>query len=153
MSVHSRRRLIDRTIWSPNLLQEVPPRFRTIYTVLLPFKYTVLFVFGILSSLSRVDGAIARLTTGAYSDLWPPALATASLLALLGLAFRRWVLELWATSFVLALLLVYPIALAASAIASRELRTGALAIGLLVLLASPAWRVADIVRTERRRRP
>lgn len=144
-------RLLARSIWSPSLLEEVPPRFRGIYTVLLPLKYSLFVVFGSVTTIETAGGAIARITSGTYSDLWPVLVAAASLAALVGLIARRWALELWATFTLVALLLVYPIALAVTGLLAGNERTIGLGIGLLVFLVAPAWRISDIIRTERRR--
>ena len=138
------------TIWDPALRDEVPERFRSIYTVVLPLKYALFFGFGVAGSLSFIP-VFSRVVSLAYADLWTLLVGIFSLAALIGLVFRIAMLELYATILLDVLLMVYVIALLVLGL-SGDLGRFALSIGVPVFVVLPTWRVLDIIRTERRRR-
>lgn len=146
------RRLARGTVWDTALLeQEVPRRFRGIYTTVLPLEYATIAAFASVVLGSRTQGAIARISSGQYADLWTLAIAVLSVLAGIGLCFRLERLELVATLVLVAGLVTYPIANIIIGAHEGNLLQMGLGIVLFQLIYFPVWRLFDIARTARRR--
>lgn len=146
----SEARLLVGTIWERALLEEVPRRFRPIYTIVLPLKYFIFTLFGLLASANRIP-TIDHLTSVDYGDLWTAMVGLTASLCLAGLIWRREQLELYSLILLCAGLATYPIGAAVLAIAGDSDRAP-LAVGLFVFLVLPIWRIFDLVRTLRLRK-
>lgn len=148
-SPKQRRPLLQGTIWDRSLLEEVPQRWRSLYTIVLPLKYALFVGFGIAGTLSRIP-AVGEFFSVGYGEIWTILVGFTGALSLAGLVFRRAHLELYATIVLDTLLLSYLGSLVALGVAGDVDRM-ALAVALPVVFILPAWRIVDIVRTERRR--
>lgn len=139
------------TIWNDNLLQEVPARFRGLYTVLLPVNYGLLVMFGLLGTLAVVGPAapVAQVTSSlSYATIWTLMVGVTALATFAGLAFRRESLELYAGIFLIIGMSTYPIADAVLSI-TGDLRHASLSFGLFTFVLLPGWRTFDLVRVLR----
>lgn len=139
------------TIWDPSLLQEVPQRFRPIYTVVLPVKYVLFAAFGFIGTLTIVP-SVAAATSVDYGDLWTAMVGLTGVVCLAGLVWRREQLELYALIALVVGFATYPISAGILWLTTHDLERAALAVGLWVFLILPMWRITDLVRTIRRRR-
>ena len=144
-----RRHFWAGTIWDRDLLEEVPPRFRHLYTVWLPLEYFILLCFGGAGAVFIVP-SLASLATAEFADYWTLTVGLLATLSLAGLVARRALLELVSVITLAVCLSSYLIALVVLAFALDADRLPN-AIGLLTILVLPVWRAFDIVRTERRR--
>lgn len=139
------------TVWEPGGLDaEVPRRYQALYTIVIPLKLLLFAGFGIAGTLVRIP-TVDLVTSITYGDLWTSMLGLTALLALAGSIYRRELLELYATIALVVGYATYPIGAAVLALAGDSDRAP-LAIGLWVLIVTPAWRIVDLVRTIRRRR-
>lgn len=146
-----RSRNLRGTVWEPGVLDgEVPPRFRPIYTVVLPLKLALFAGFGIAGTIVRVP-TVDLVTSVSYGDVWTVMLGLTAVLALAGSVYRREQLELYATIALVVGYATYPLGAAVLSLAC-DVDRAPLAIGLWVLIVTPAWRIIDLVRTIRRRR-
>lgn len=148
-SSQPRRPLLQGTIWDRSLLEEVPQRWRALYTVVLPLKYLLFLGFGIAGISTRIP-AISEFVSVGYGDVWTVLVGLTGALALVGISARRPLLELYAAIVLEVLLLSYVCSLLALA-AAGDLDRLAMAVGFPIVLGLPAWRIVDIIRTERRR--
>lgn len=138
-------------MWGSSLLEEVPRRFRSLYTVELPLKYATIAVFAIIVLISRSAGVIGRVSSGQYSDLWTLAICLLAFACIGAVAFRLERLEFWLTITLCSGLVTYPIANIIIGVHEHDLRQMALGIVLFQLVYFPGWRIFDIARTSRRR--
>lgn len=151
-SLLSRSRVLLRsTIWDPSLLEEVPRRFRPIYTTVLPIKYALFTLFGVIGTLTLVP-TITQLTSVDYGDVWTAMVGLTGGVCLAGLIWRREQLELYSLIALVVGFSTYPIGALILWIGTADSSRAALAAGLWVFLILPIWRVSDLVRTIRRRR-
>jgi hypothetical protein len=139
------------TIWDVSLLEEVPRRFRPIYTTVLPIKYALFALFGIIGTLTTIP-TIVDLTSVDYSDIWTAMLGLTGLVSLAGLIWRHEQLELYCSIALIIGFSTYPVASIMLWIVEGDLQNAALAVGLWGFLVLPMWRTVDLVRTIRRRR-
>lgn len=146
------KRIRSRTVWDPSYtLEDSPPRYWPLYTVVLPLTYFSFMVFGTLGTIATVP-AIDRFASVGYGDIWGMVIGFLSTITLFGLIFRLHWLELIATVLLVVALASYPISVAGIAIFDHDLNRWALAAGLPVLLYLSAWRVTDLVRFIRKAR-
>lgn len=145
-----RSRLLLRTIWDPSLLEEVPQRFRPIYTVVLPVKYVLFALFGLIGTLTIVP-TVADLTSVDYGDVWTAMVGLTGGVCFAGLARRIEGLELYSLIALVVGFSTYPLGAAILWI-QGDVTRAPLAAGLWVFLVLPLWRISDLVRTIRRRR-
>jgi hypothetical protein len=138
------------SVWDKSLLEEVPARFRSLYTIVLPVKYFIFFLFGVFGVIYQNAPTLAKVTSESYVDIWTLVVGAAALVCLLGLAARRAQAELYATIILVVTLASYPLSLIWVGIGG-DLEKLDLGIGLFVFLVLPTWRIFDIVRTERHR--
>lgn len=142
------RRAIRGSIWDPALLEEIPLRFRPLYTVALPANYALFGLFGLLGLLTAVP-TVAALTSIDYGDVWTMMVGLTGAISLVGLVGRRPQLELYALIALVVGFATYPIALLILALVGKS--TLALAAGTWAFVVLPIWRVSDLVRAARRR--
>ena len=141
------RGLFQKTVWSHYNTAKIPPRYQLLYTLVLPFKYMMIGLYGAFSisvpitSIDLVFGPI-------YGDLWSFALMLSGIGALAGICFYArliWV-EIWSLLFMVTLMLTYVGAIfTASVVGAESFRFLSLLL-VLVFLPMPSWRVWDIVR-------
>lgn len=146
-----RRRLLRSTIWDLSLLEEVPARFRPIYTVVLPVKYTLFALFGLIGTLTVVP-TIVTLTSVDYGDVWTAMVGLTGGVCLVGLVRRLERLELYSLIALIIGFATYPIGALILWLGSGDSDRAALAVGLWVFLILPMWRVSDLIHTIRLRR-
>jgi hypothetical protein len=142
-------RLIKGTIWDESLLTEVPRRFRSLYTIVLPIKYGFFFLFGVIGLIADTAPTLAVLTSPSYVEIWTLVIGACAAISFVGLAIQHFRMELYATVVLSIMLFSYPLALIVEGFG--DIQKLDLGVGLLVFLVMPVWRVFDIVRTERRR--
>lgn len=146
-----RSRHLRGTVWDPGILDaEVPRRFQSLYTVVLPLKLALFAGFGIAGTIVRVP-TVDLVTSVNYGDVWTVMLGLTAVLALAGEIYRREQLALYSTIALVIGYATYPLG-ALVLTAGGDLDRAPLAIGLWVLVVTPAWRIIDLVRTIRRRR-
>lgn len=97
---------MPKTIWSRNALPLVPPRFRTLFTVLIPAIDVGVIIFG-LSSLLLGSKIVGDFTIPIFLPLWACLILVGAVAALIGLIFIRHRLELVGRGAVLLGLIVY----------------------------------------------
>lgn len=144
------------SIWDPELLREVPARFRGLYTVLLPAHHLALMTFGLFSLVavhqrSSPPSTLEEATTVGFAGAWSAAVVLLSASALAALATRLGRTELVVLIALVCLLVSYPFALIAVGFSEGSAIRIALGFAMLGFLLLPAWRAVDLVRTERRR--
>lgn len=143
----------QHTIWNRDLLEEVPTRFRGLYTVLLPVNYGLLVMFGLLGTLAVVGPAapVAQVTSSlSYATIWTLMVGVTALVTFTGLAFRREWLELFAGIFLIIGMSTYPIADVVLSL-TGDLRHASLSFGLFTFVLLPLWRTVDLVQVLRLR--
>jgi len=135
---------LDHTVWGRSYIEEeVPERYRSLYTVALPLQLLCFIVFGTLGTIANVPSV--QLVAGVdYVDIWAALLAVIGAATFCALVFRFHWAELVAMIFLVAGLLSYPVSVALLAIGDQDLDRWALAAGLPALLVLPAWRVGDL---------
>jgi hypothetical protein len=150
--LHARRiELLRSTIWDLSLLEEVPQRFRPIYTVVLPVKYALFALFGFIGTLTIVP-SVVELTSVDYGDVWTAMVGLTGGVCLAGLIWRRERLELYSLIALVVGFATYPVSALVLWVLAGDSDRAALAAGLWVFLILPMWRISDLVRTIRRRR-
>lgn len=141
------RSLAQATVWSHYNKTAVPKRYQGIYTVVLPFKYTIIALYGLVSigyPLSSID-----LTMGIiYGDLWSFSLMITGLASLVGIAFYPkllWV-EAIALCGILALMGAYIICIFWAGLAGHENFRFLSLLLTAMFIWVPYWRLIDIIR-------
>jgi hypothetical protein len=145
-----KRTLLRRTIWAPELLEEVPHRFRGLFTVALPLSYGVISAFGVAGTLTRVP-SVALVTSVTYGDIWTLLIGVTALLALVGLIRRLEGLELYAGIALVVGYATYPLSALKLWMFDADIDRAPLAFGLWAFVILPAWRAVDATRIIRRR--
>jgi cation transport ATPase len=131
-----------RTVWSKDAMPLVPPRFRSIYTVLLPVIDVGLILFGI-TSLTAGSKIIGDFTLPWFRVAWGAMILAGAVVALIGLVFMRKRTELLGRFAVGMGLLIYVAAIIMYIAAGSS--TSALTLVLvLIRLAALSWRVNDL---------
>lgn len=131
-----------RTVWSKDAMPLVPPRFRSIYTVLLPVIDVGLILFGI-TSLTAGSKIIGDFTLPWFRVAWGAMILAGAIVALIGLVFMRKRTELLGRFAVGMGLLIYVAAIIMYIAAGSS--TSALTLVLvLIRLAALSWRVNDL---------
>jgi hypothetical protein len=143
-------RLLRGTIWDPVLLEEVPPRFRWLYTVLLPVNYTLLALFGAFGIIATI-APVAQVTSLSYANIWTLMVGLTATLTLVGLACRLEAMELYCGIALTIGMATYPVADVILSLRG-DLQHASLAFGLFTFILLPSWRVVDIVRIRRHRK-
>lgn len=135
-----------RTVWSPDALPLVPPRFRPIYTTLLPIADGIFLVFSLFAVIVGSQ-VVEDFTLQWFPYAWAATMWVGSVLASIGLVFLQDYVELWGKCVLVIGFVVYggilgvyvwhgslssilTICLVAAAIAALSLRIGDL-IGVL----------------------
>lgn len=141
------RNVFQKTVWSHVMQAEIPPRYELIYTAVLPFKYFMIGMYGLLSigapitSIDLVFGDI-------YGDIWSTALATCGFGAVIGVIFYNrliWLEALATVTMVTLMLLYVGCILTAFLLGAEAFRFLSLLL-VMIFLPMPSWRVYDIVR-------
>lgn len=141
------RSLWQATVWSHYNKTDVPKRYHGIYTVVLPFKYSILALYGLISigyPLTSIDFTMGII----YGDLWSFSLMITGLASLIGEVFYPrllWV-EAIALCGVLALMAAYVVCLFWAALAGFENFRFLSLLLVLMFIWMPGWRLWDIVR-------
>lgn len=131
-----------KTVWSKDAMPLVPPRFRSIYTVLLPVIDVGLILFGI-TSLTAGSKIIGDFTLPWFRVAWGAMILAGAVVALIGLVFMRKRTELLGRFAVGMGLLIYVAAIIMYIAAGSS--TSALTLVLvLIRLAALSWRVNDL---------
>lgn len=138
-----------KTVWSEEGLQEIPERFRSLYSIALPGKYAIYILFGITAVLFR-PRSVEVATSPQYTDFWAVMIIVTTALAAAGLIFCKEKLELYASIANIVGIATYPVLLLWFAFTGDVERFPA-GFGLMGFIVLPIWRVTDIVRVIRRR--
>lgn len=141
------RGLFQRTVWSHYNTANIPPRYQFIYTFVLPFKYLMIGLYGMLSiavSITSIDLVFGNI----YGDIWSVALMVSGFGAMLGVCFYArliWV-EVVAAVMMVTLMAIYIGCIAVAAIVGAESFRFLSLLLVCIFLPMPSWRVLDIVR-------
>jgi hypothetical protein len=131
-----------KTVWSKDAMPLVPPRFRSIYTVLLPVIDVGLILFGI-TSLTAGSKIVGDFTLPWFRVAWGAVILIGAVVALVGLVFMRKRTELVGRFAVGMGLLIYVAAIIMYIVSGST--TSALTLVLvLIRLAALSWRVNDL---------
>lgn len=144
------RAIGQKTVWSQYNLRKIPPRFQALYTIVFPFKFAVIGLYGALSigvpitSIDFVFGVI-------YGDMWSFALMMSGFGAALGIMFYDWAIKFETLMLVVMLTLMgfYAICIFAAAFTGAESFRYLSLLLVIVFLPSPSWRLYDAVREMR----
>lgn len=131
-----------KTVWSRDALPLVPPRFRSIYTVLLPVIDVGLITFG-LTSLIVGSKIVGDFTLPWFRVAWGAVILIGAVVALLGLVFLRKRTELWGRFAVGIGLLIY-VAAIIMYIASGSSNSTLTLVLVLIRLVALSWRINDL---------
>ncbi|PCN48032.1 hypothetical protein Csp2054_09160 [Curtobacterium sp. 'Ferrero'] len=132
-----------KTIWSKDALPLVPPRFRSIYTVLLPTVDVGLIVFGI-TSLTVGSRIIGDFALPWFRVAWGLVILLGAAVALVALILQLKRTELYGRFAVALGLLIYVAAIVVY-IASGQANSTLTLVLVLIRLAALSWRVNDLI--------
>lgn len=132
-----------KTIWSKDAMPLVPPRFRSIYTVLLPTVDVGLIVFGI-TSLTVGSRIIGDFALPWFRVAWGLVILVGAVLALTALILQLKRTELYGRFAVALGLLIYVAAIVVY-IASGQTNSTLTLVLVLIRLAALSWRVNDLI--------
>lgn len=132
-----------KTIWSPNAIPLVPPRFRTLYTRLLPAIDFGVVIFGVAALLlgSRIVGDF---TIPIFLPLWAMMIAIGALVSLIGLIVLHPRLELAGITAATLGLIVYA-GLTVLYIAGGSITSILTLILVVVRVLFYLWRFVDLL--------
>lgn len=141
------RAIGQKTVWSQYNLRKIPPRYQMLYTLVLPFKFFVIGLYGALSigvpitSIDLVFGVI-------YGDIWSFSLMLAGIGAMIGIMFYDWMIKIEAFFLVLMLTLMgfYVVCIFTAALQGAEAFRYLSLLLVIVFMPMPSWRLADIIR-------
>lgn len=141
------RGLFQKTVWSHYNTANIPPRYQLLYTFVLPFKYTAIFLYGMLS-ISVPLTSIDLIFGDIYGDIWSIALMLGGLFALIGVCFyaRLIWLEVVSDVALVTLMVVYIGCIFIAALVGAESFRFLSLLLVIIFLPMPSWRVLDIVR-------
>ena len=147
------RGFAEKTVWSHYNTANIPPRYQLLYTFVLPFKYTAIMLYGMLSiavPITSIDLVFGNI----YGDIWSVALMLGGIGALVGICFYARLIWLEAVSAVMlvTLMAIYVGCIFIAAIAGAEGFRFLSLLLVFIFLPMPAWRVFDIVKELRPRR-
>jgi hypothetical protein len=141
------RSLQHKTVWSRSNTAKIPPRYWLLYTVVLPYKYIAIGLYGALSvgfPVTSIDLMFGEL----YGNIWSVMLAVCGFGAFLGISFYNrliW-MEAMATVMLVTLMVLYiGCIFLAAAFNFEQFRFLSLLL-VMIFLPMPSWRVYDIVR-------
>lgn len=134
---------MPKTIWSRDALPLVPPRFRSLYTTLLPSIDVGVIIFG-LSSFLLGSKIVGDFTIPIFLVLWASLIFFGALVSLIGLIFLRSRLELAGRTAVLLGLLVYA-GLTTLYIAGGSVTSTLTLVLVAIRIIASLWRFLDIV--------
>lgn len=132
-----------QTLWSPQATAHIPPRFRAIYTRLLPVIDLGVITFGV-SALLLGSKIVAWFTIPAFLPIWAGLVIIGGVLALVGLVFLRPRLELAGRTGMIAGLLVYA-GLTVLYIASGQPTAVLTLILVAIRIYASGWRYFDLL--------
>ena len=132
-----------KTVWSKDAMPLVPPRFRSIYTVLLPTVDVGLIVFGI-TSLTVGSRIIGDFALPWFRVAWGLVILFGALVALTSLILQMKRTELYGRFAVGIGLLIYVAAIIVY-IASGQTNSTLTLVLVLIRLAALSWRVNDLI--------
>ena len=141
------RGLFQKTVWSRFNMSKIPSRFQLLYTLVLPFKYFMLALYGAMS-IGVPISSIDLIFGGIYGDLWSDGLMIAGILAFLGVIFYDrllWV-EVVGAVFLVTLMVLYVGCIFTAALVGAESFRLLSFLLVMVFLPMPSWRILDIVR-------
>lgn len=141
------RGLFQLTVWSHYNTAKIPVRYQGLYTFVLPFKFFIIGLYGLLSinvPITSIDLVFGVL----YGDLWSFALMIAGFGSMVGIMFYDRAIKLEAFMLVLMLTLMgfYAICIFVAAIAGAENFRYLSLLLVIVFLPMPSWRLWDIIR-------
>jgi hypothetical protein len=141
------RSLIQKTVWSHYNTAHIPKRYRSLYTVVLPFIYVAIGLYGLLSiaaSVTSIDLVFGYL----YGDMWSIALMIGGFVAFIGISFYARLIwaEAFAACMLVTLMLVYIGCIFTAAVVGAELFRFLSLLLVIIFLPFTAWRVLDITR-------
>ena len=139
--------MFNKTVWSQENTANIPPRYQLLYTFVLPFKYTAIFLYGLLSVTMQVT-SIDIVFGDIYGDMWSIGLMLGGLLALIGISFyaRLIWLEIIADVALVTLMVIYVGCIFAAAVLGAESFRMLSLVLVTIFLPMPSWRVLDIVK-------
>lgn len=141
------RAIGQKTVWSQYNLRKIPPRYQALYTIVLPFKFFVIGLYGALSvgvpitSIDLVFGII-------YGDMWSICLMLAGFGAAIGIMFYDWLIKMETFFLVLMITLMgfYTVCIFAAAISGAEGFRFLSLLLVIVFLPMPSWRLFDAIK-------
>jgi hypothetical protein len=143
--------LLKGTIWDRHLLdEEVPARFRSLYSLWLPIAYGLFVLYGAAGTFARVP-SIVKVAGVGFGDVWTVLIGAFGIVALVGLV-GRWALPEFLGALLVGTLMLLYVGSLIFLTFTGDLDRLALTVGVLVFIILPAWRCIDIARVERRRR-
>lgn len=134
---------MPKTIWSKNAMPLVPPRFRSLYTTLIPSVDVGVIIFG-LSSFLLGSKIVGDFTIPIFLVLWASLILVGAVLALIGLVFLKSKLELAGRTAVLLGLLVYA-GLTVLYIAGGSVTSTLTLVLVAIRITASLWRFFDIL--------
>ena len=141
------RAIAQKTVWNEHNQRKIPPRYQLLYSVVLPFKFFVIGLYGALSigvpitSIDLVFGII-------YGDLWSILLMVSGFGAAMGIMLYDWAikLELGMLVIMLTLMAFYVVCIFAAAITGAEGFRFLSLLLVVVFLPMPTWRLSDAIK-------
>ena len=141
------RAFFQRTVWSEYNLRKIPPRYQALYTVVLPFKFMIIGLYGALSigvpisSIDLVFGVI-------YGDMWSVLLMLAGFGAAAGIMFYDWLIKMETFFLVVMITLMgfYTVCIFAAAVMGAEAFRFLSLLLVIVFMPMPSWRLWDAIK-------
>jgi hypothetical protein len=141
------RAIGQRTVWSHYNTAKIPPRYQSLYQWVLPFKFFVIGMYGLLSigvPITSIDLILGYI----YGDIWSWGLMVAGFASFIGICFYDWLIKVEALALVIMLTLmgVYTVMIFIAAFTGAEAFRYLSLLLVIVFLPMPSWRIYDIVR-------
>lgn len=141
------RAIAQKTVWSQYNQRKIPPRYQALYTVVLPFKFTIIGLYGMMSigfPVSSIDFVFGPI----YGDLWSAALMISGFGAAVGIMLYDWAIKMETAMlvFMLTLMGFYTICIfVAALIGAEQFRLLSLLL-VIVFAPMPSWRLWDAIK-------
>ncbi len=141
------RAIAQRTVWNEYNQRKIPPRYQLLYSVVLPFKFLVIGLYGMLSinvPISSIDLVFGTI----YGDIWSVVLMLAGFGAAVGIMLYDWAIKLEVLSLVLMLTLMafYVVCIFSAAVSGAEGFRFLSLLLVIVFLPMPTWRLSDAIK-------
>jgi len=140
------RAIAQKTVWSEYNMRKIPPRYQLLYSVVLPFKFAIIGLYGVFSvgyPVSSIDLTLGPI----YGDMWSVALMVAGFGSMIGIMFYDWLIKLETLMLVIMLtLMAFYVACIffAAFFGFEQFRILSLLL-VVIFVPMPLWRLYDAI--------